>query len=136
MKTIDGHIQVYSIWVNGRLIDDTDQHFPLESNVENCRNWTTNFKKVVKDYFKISVKDMDGEYGPHSDIYKDYHVALYAIDINVRKFEKMFQTKFDIKDDKVQELIPYYVNYNFITVAERLEKFINYESIRKSMEIA
>ena len=33
MEPISGHIQVYNIWVNGRDINDTNQHFPIDCNV-------------------------------------------------------------------------------------------------------
>lgn len=49
MKAINGHIQVYNVWVNGRDIDDENQHFPIDSNTE--QEWHCNFKRATADFF-------------------------------------------------------------------------------------
>jgi hypothetical protein len=123
METIQGHIQVYSVWVNGRVIEDINQHFPVNCNILNYDNWHNDFKQATKDYFGAKVKDSDDDYGFYSEIYKDYHVALYSININIREFENKFDLKFDIENEEVQEMIPYYVDYDFNVVAERIGKF-------------
>ena len=122
MKPIKGHIQVFSIWVNGRDINDTDQHFPIDCNV-NTHEWRFGLKQVVNDFYKVKVKDADGEHGFYSEIFKDFHVALCSIDINIKDFENRFDLDFDIEDENVQEMIPYYVDYDLNVVAERIGKF-------------
>jgi hypothetical protein len=120
-KSIYNNIQVYNVWVNGRSIEDVDQHFPVNTNID--RNWNSNLKQAVKDYFNAKVNDCDSEDGFYSEIYQDYIVTLFSIDINIDEFEKKYQIKFDIDNEQVQELIPYYCDYNLNTVAERISKF-------------
>lgn len=122
MKTVNGHIQVYAIWVNGRDIEDEDQHFPIDSNVDLDFEWISDFKTAANSYLSCEAKE-ENENGFYCDIYKDYHVALYSIDINVEEFENMFDLDFDIENDDVQESIPYYVDYDFNTVAEKIKEF-------------
>ena len=122
MKTINGHIQVYNVWVNGRDMFDKNQHFPIDSNVE--REWHTDFKLASSDFLN-AVANEESEHGMYCEIFKDYHVCLYSIDINVKDFENMFDLNFDLNDDRVQEMIPYYVDYNLNVVAERIAKFKN-----------
>jgi hypothetical protein len=110
-------IQVYQIWVNGRFIADRDQHFPIESNIERG-DWHSDFKKATEDYFMVKAK-----YKLYPYVYKDYIVTFYSIEINIPEFEKQYDVKFDLNDDYVQEMIPYYVDYNFNTVAEKILKF-------------
>lgn len=107
-------VQVYSIWVNGRYITDVDQHFPVETNVD--REWTTDFKKATDLFFNAKV------YGSEFDaeIYQDYIVTLFVIDIDTDEFERDFDLEFDISDEGVQDVIPYYADYDFTTVAERI----------------
>jgi len=123
MKAINEHIQVYAIWVNGRDIEDINQSFPVNTNID-TNIWHSDFKKAVKDYFNAKVKDSEGEYGCYSEIYKDYHVGLFSIDINIKEFENKFDLDFDINNEDVQDIIPNYVNYDFNVVAERIGKFI------------
>jgi hypothetical protein len=123
-ESIYNHVIVYCLWINGRSCDDVDQHFPIESyNVKDRNLWQTDFKKVTQDYFKAKVKDSDDPNGYYTEIYQDYTVILFSIDIDVDKFEKHYNLKFDIENDDVQDYIPYYVNYDFNTVAERIAKF-------------
>ncbi len=119
MKTVNGHIQVYSIWINGREKGNTDNHYPIDSDIHFPREWSTDLRKSVSLYSVIlpNIEEDDKE------IYEDYHVALYSIDINVNDFESMFDMKFDIEDDNVQGMIPHYVDYDFNTVAERTGTF-------------
>ena len=56
----------------------------------------------------------------HKEIYQDYIKTLYSININIEKFENMFGLIFDINHETSQESIPYYVDYDFNTVAEDL----------------
>lgn len=123
MEIVNGHIQVYNVWVNGRDIEDVNMHYPIDCNIENYNNWHCDLKKATRDYFEANVKDVCND-GLNSDIYQDYHVALYSIDINVKDFENMFDLDFNMDDDNVQEMIPYYVNYDFNVVAERIDNFI------------
>lgn len=113
-------VQVYNIWVNGRCIDDIDQHFPINTNIE--REWHNDFKQAYKDFF--NAKNLEGNVDDFGKpFYQDYIVTLYSIDIDVEKFEKMFDLKFNLEDDDVQEMIPYYEDYKFNTVVERICKF-------------
>lgn len=123
METINGHIQVYTVWVNGRDIDDVNQHFPVNCNIENYGNWHCNIKQAVNDYYDVEVYDIEGDEGLYSDIYQDIHIALYSIDINVKDFESKFDLNFDLDDVNTQEMIPYYVDYDFNVVAERIDIF-------------
>lgn len=97
-----------------------NQHFPIDSNVQNV--WHNNLELAVDNYLHCIVSN-GGEFGLHSDIYQDYHVCLYSIDINVKEFENKFDLDFDLEDDNVQEMIPYYVDYDFNVVAERVDVF-------------
>jgi hypothetical protein len=113
-------IQVYNVWVNGRDINDIDQHYPIDNTVE--RRWHSNFKQAYKDFY--SAKNLEGNKTEFGDVYyKDYSVVLYVIDVDIEKFEKDYEMKFDLNNDEVQEAIPYYDNYNFTCVAERIGKF-------------
>lgn len=124
MNTIQNHIQVYTIWVNGRSIKDENQHFPIDSNIDNGLGWHSDFKKASKDFLKCKAKKKDKDYGSDLENYfKDYHIALYSIDINIVEFEKNYGIEFDLNDNNVQEYIPYYVDYDFNVVAERLANF-------------
>lgn len=117
---MSNNVIVYSLWVSGREIDNRDQHYPIDPyNYENTHEWSTDFKKVVDGYFNAEVRDSDSEQGKYSEIFEDYIVILFSIDINIEKFENMF----DIDNEDVQDLIPYYVDYDFNTVAERISKF-------------
>ena len=97
LKPIAGHMQVYSVWVSGRDIDDNDQHFPII--MEDCHEWTNNLKGAVKLYNSVKVSDV-GEFGLNSEIYRDYIVILFSIDINVKEFENRFDLDFDIEDER------------------------------------
>ena len=129
MKTVNGHIQVYNIWVNGRDIEDNNQHYPIDNNIEDNNVWHNNLKKAVTDFENVVIEDRNITDGLYSDIYSDYHVAFYSIDINVKEFENMFDLDFDLDDDRVQEMIPYYVNYDFNVVTEKVCKFKNIQTI-------
>ena len=118
-----GRVQVYTIWVNGRAIEDTDQHFAIDCDLGIIRDWTDRLSWIVSLYSTVEAKRGDGEYGSYTDIFEDYHVALYSIDIDVADFEAMFDLDFDLKCDEVQDMIPYYVDYDFNVVAERIAKF-------------
>lgn len=122
METVNGHIQVYTLWVNGRCKEDTNQHFPIDSNIEETHEWSSDFKKSSSDFLSCEAMK-ESEHGLYSDIYQDYHVALFSIDINIEKFENMFDLDFDIEDERVQEMIPYYNDYDFNTVCERISNF-------------
>lgn len=123
-KAIKGHIIVYTIWLNGRSIDNIENHYPIDCyNVDGIREWTTNFKKIVKDYFKIIVKDSDNKDGDYTEAFKDYHICLYSIDVDIKEFEIMFGLDFDINNEDVQDCLPDYINYDFNVVAERIAKF-------------
>ena len=119
MKAVNGHVQVYSIWINGREKGNTDNHFPIDSDVTFQREWSMDLSTSVALYKHILPEIGEDE----RESFQDYHVALYSIDINVENFENMFEMKFDIEDDNVQEMIPYYVDYDFNTVAERIGNF-------------
>ena len=123
MKSKYKFIQVYNVWVHGRSLDDVDQQFPINTNIDSHGNWHSDFKKAYKDFFDAKVKDNDGDYGYYSEIFQDYIATLYVIDVDVKKFEKEYGIKFDLENGDVQEAIPYYDNYNFTTVAERISKF-------------
>lgn len=123
MESIYKNVIVYNIWVNGRDIEDVDQHYPVNSNLNNYNVWHSDFKRATDDYFNTEVKDSDREFGYYSEIYQDYIVILFSIDINVNEFENMFDLDFDLKDERVQEMIPYYVDYNLNTIAERIDNF-------------
>jgi hypothetical protein len=115
------NIIVYCVWVNGRDIDDENQHFPIDTNVEG--DWHSDFKRAFTDYYGAIGFEYD-EFGDASnDLYKDYIVILFSININIEKFENMFDLDFDIDNDDVQEMIPYYINYDFNIVAERISEF-------------
>lgn len=121
MKSKYNFTQVYCVWVNGRSIEDVDQHYPIESNLSfvTNRDWHTDFNQATKDYFKA--KAVIEEFT--TETYKDYVVQLFMIDIDVNKFEIETELEFDINDDKVQEMIPYHKDYDFVTVAERIVSF-------------
>lgn len=123
MYIINEHIQVYNVWVNGRDKENTNNHFPIDCNIDNYNIWHTDLKKAVDDYFNVVINDADDENGLYSEIYVDYHVALYSIDIDIEEFKRMYKMEFDITNDKVQDIIPYYVDYNFNVVAERIGHF-------------
>ena len=113
MENVNGFIQVYNLWANGRDIDNLDMEFPIFPNDGgDYHNWHTDLKKAVKDFFGVKIKDSDSENGFYTLTYKDYHVTLFSIDV-----------KFDFENDDIQELISNYVNYDFNTVAERISKF-------------
>ena len=120
MKSKYKFIQVYNVWVNGRSIDDVDQHFPIDTNID--RHWYSDFKKATQEYFKAKALP-DKHYENPKEIFQDYVVTLFSIDIDIKKFEKKYNLKFNIENDDVQDMIPYYVNYGFNTVAERICKF-------------
>lgn len=115
-------VQVYNVWVNGRSIDDVDQHYPIDSNVE--REWHTDFDKAYKDFTGAFAPNMTNDGDWNEEIFQDYAVTLFSIDIDVEKFEKEYDLKFDINDENVQEMIPYYDDYKFNTVAEKILKFV------------
>jgi hypothetical protein len=121
MKSKYNFVQVYNVWVNGRDKNDVDQHFPVNNNLD--RNWHTDFKQAAMDYFKAKVRDCEGKFGLYSEIYQDYIVTLYSFEVEPVKFKEKFGLEFDLSDEQVQELVPYYVDYNFNTVAERISKF-------------
>ena len=124
MENVNGFIQVYNLWANGRDIDNLDMEFPIFPNDGgDYHNWHTDLKKAVKDFFGVKIKDSDSENGFYTLTYKDYHVTLFSIDVNIKEFEEMFDVKFDFENDDIQELISNYVNYDFNTVAERISKF-------------
>lgn len=110
------YVQVYNVWVNGRDADDLDQHYPIDTNIN--RDWHSDFKKATEDYFNAKSLKMCDEL-----VYQDYQVSLFSIDINIEAFEEMFGLKWDLTDDNVLEMIPYYKDYDFNTVAERIAKF-------------
>jgi len=120
MKSIYNFVQIYLIWVNGRSIEDVDQHFPIDSNVE--RNWTDDFKKAVKNFYKAkSINDKD--YPDRKEVFQDYVVTLFSFSLNVDEFEKWSGIMFDIKSDEVQDLIPDFTKYEFNVVAEKIMQF-------------
>ena len=114
-------IQVYNVWVNGRSTGDVDQQYPIDTNIN--REWHTDLKQATKDFYnaKSEEKDIKTDFGDL--IYQDYQVNLYSIDIDVAKFEDKFDLDFDIEDENTQEMIPYYVDYDFSNVAERVALF-------------
>jgi hypothetical protein len=116
-KTTESHIQVYSIWINGRLKEDTGQHFPLDNTLDNSREWNADLTQAVTDYYNVKPTEAD------TDNFQDYHVALFSIDIDVNKFAEMFAITFDIDSEDTQEMIPYYVDYDFNVVSERVGQF-------------
>lgn len=120
MKSKYNHIQVYNVWVNGRDIEDVDQHFPINSNVD--RKWHSDFKKASQDYLSAKAEN-ECEQGFNDEIFQDYQVILFSIDIDIDKFQDMFDLDFDLENDDVLEMIPYYCDYDFNVVAERIEKF-------------
>ena len=115
-------VQVYNVWVNGRDINDADQHYPIDSNVD--REWHSDFNRAYKDYFGCFAPDITEKGDWNSEIFQDYSVILYSIDIDVEKFEKEYDLKFNLENQEVQEMIPYYDDYKFNTVAEKTVKFI------------
>ena len=118
-------MQVYNVWVHGRSLDDVDQQFPIETNIDSHGNWHNDFHKAYADFTKAYVKNESEEYVFNDEIFQDYIVTLYVIDIDVEKFEKEYDMKFDLENDDVQEAIPYYNDYKFTTVAERISEFSN-----------
>jgi hypothetical protein len=59
---------------------------------------------------------------------KAYYLRNYrefgaVTDIDVEKFEQEYEMEFDLSSDEVQEAIPYYDDYKFTCVAERIAKF-------------
>ena len=114
-------IQVYNIWANGRSYDDLDQQYPVDSNCE--RIWHDDFEKASQEYLNVIVKNKTVEGDFNDEIFQDCQVNLYSIDIDVKKFKNMFNLNFDLKNQKVQEMIPYYNDYDFSNVAEKIIKF-------------
>ena len=120
MRSKYNFVQVYNVWVNGRDINDVDQHYPIDTNVD--RVWHSDFKQAYKDFY--SAKNLEGNTDDFGEAYyKDYSVVLYVIDIDVEKFEQEYEMEFDLSSDEVQEAIPYYDDYKFTCVAERIAKF-------------
>ena len=119
MKSKYNHIQVYNVWINGRVKNDVDQHFPIDSTHE--RNWHSDFKQASTDY--LSAQAVNVEDNSYKDIFQDYYVCLYSIDIDINKFQNMFDLNFDLDNEDVQEMIPYYVDYDLNVVAERIAQF-------------
>lgn len=117
MKSKYNFIQLYNVWVNARCIDDVDQHYPVTNNVE--RTWHDHFSIAVKDFYRARVLKKDFDF----DTYQDYIVTLFVIDLDIDEFEAKYKIKFDLNDENCQELIPYCVDYNFSTVAERIKSF-------------
>ena len=93
---------VYLVWVMGRDIDNNDNHFPINSNI-GSRDWRCDFKLACDDYFKAEVIN----HVNYEDIYSDYIITLFNIEINIVEFESKYGIKFDLTNDKVLELIPY-----------------------------
>jgi hypothetical protein len=116
MKSKYNNIQVYTIWVNGRDINDVDQHFPIDTNVE--REWTTDFKKAYKDFYKAKATGEN-----YDDIFQDYMVTLFSFDIDLDKFKEMYDLDFDFENENIDDLITNFVNYDFNTVCERVVNF-------------
>ena len=116
-KTINGHLQVYSVWIHGREYGLKNE-FAFE-----IAEWSTDFRSATEKYFNTEVKDSDSKDGYYTEIYKDCHIILFSIDIDVKEFEKMFGIKFDMNNEKCLDCIPYYCDYDFNTVAERITKF-------------
>jgi hypothetical protein len=120
-QPINGYVQVYQVWISGRDINDNNQHHPIvNENVD--KYWHTDFKQASEDYINVIVNNKD-KHGLYSDIYKDYIVQLFSIDINIEDFENTYNLEFDLNNEYVQEAIPYYVDYDFHTVAERVSNF-------------
>jgi hypothetical protein len=117
MESMYNFVQLYSVWVNGRSIENVDQHFPLTNNVE--RTWYNHFSLAVKDFYRARVLKKDF----YPECFQDYIVTLFVIEIDIPDFEDKYKIKFDLFNEDFQELIPYYVDYNFNTVAERITKF-------------
>ena len=120
-QPINGYVQVYQVWVSGRDINDNNQHYPIANeNVD--KDWHTDFKQASEDYLNVTVNN-ENKHGLYSNVYKDYIVQLFSIDINIEDFENTYNLEFDLNNEHVQEAIPYYVDYDFHTVAERVSNF-------------
>ena len=120
MRSKYNFVQVYNVWVNGRSVEDVDQHYPIDNTVE--RAWHNDFNKAVKDFNTAKATESNkNDFG--EEYFKDYSVVLYVIDIDVEKFEQEYEMEFDLSSDEVQEAIPYYDNYEFTCVAERIAIF-------------
>ena len=117
MKVINGNVQVYSVWIHGREYGLKNE-FAFE-----ITDWSNDFKSTTEKYFNAEIKDSDSKDGYYTEIYKDCHVVLFSVDINLKDFKKMFGIKFDINNNDCIDCIPYYCNYEFNTVAERVCKF-------------
>lgn len=121
-KSNYNNVIVYCIWINGRASEDVDQHYPIDSNLEDERVWTNDFKKTYKDFY--SAKSTLSKF-ENDNCFQDYIVQLFSLDIDIDKFEKEYGLKFNINKDEVQESIAYFVNFNFNLVCERIVKFKN-----------
>lgn len=121
---MEDYIQLYNIWVLGRSINDLGQQFPIDAK-ESIKThvWRDDFKKVVADYHKITVLEVDEELNCNSEIFKDATVILFSVDIRVSDFKKYTNKKMDLKNDEIQESISYFTDYKFNTVAQRITNF-------------
>ena len=110
-------VQLYNVWVNGYELTEPEQQFPVNTNIE--REWGDDLKEAVNDYFRAKGYHDD----PKEPVFDRYIVNLFSIEIDVEKFETETELKFDLTDERVQELVPYHVDYNFSNVAERTDNF-------------
>ena len=111
------YVQLYNVWVNGFELIEPEQQFPVSTNID--REWGDDLQGAVDDYFKAKGYHDD----PSDPVFDRYIVDLFSIEIDVEKFENETGLKFDLTDDRVQELAPYHVDYKFNTVAERTDNF-------------
>ena len=119
------YVQVYNVWVLGRLLGDVDQQLPIKTNIDSMGNWHKDFHKAYADFINADVKNESAENVFNDEIFRDYIVTLFVIDIDVERFEEEYGIKFDLSSDEVQESIPYYDDYKFTTVSERVSEFSN-----------
>lgn len=130
MKRIDhNYVQVYKVEVYGRSKEDSEQHFPIDSKLV-TDGWHTDLYKAVEEFKSVKICDCkkDENYMlSYSDIYQDYIVQLFSLDININEFETVTGLVFDLKYYDIQEALEYYVDFKFNTVAERIDDFIEDE---------
>lgn len=111
------HVQVYNVWVNGYELSDPDQQFPVNTNIE--REWGDDLRQAVDDYFNARGYHDD----PEEPVFDRFIVTLFSFEVDVEKFENETGLDFDLSDERVQECLPYHVDYDFNVVAERTDNF-------------
>lgn len=108
-KTNENFIQVYSIWASGRSIDDLNQQYPINTNI-NTHHWGNCLKTAVNDFYKCKETEEDPDI---EEVYQDYVVILFSVEIDKEEIKKQYDVDFDAEDFNldsqiVQEAISYF----------------------------